>query len=639
MLEPMTKLHVIGHRKSLDPILSTLHQLGAVHLIDVATDSSAPVPPLSLDEQHQQEVENLRFLRARVQGLLALAPEMPEATDPGPVDLDRVRAELTSVAPEIERAAERADRLTEERNTLPRHIDVLRKLLPLVPELTELESYETAAVVLDARHAEVLAELNVELEGLLGGNFGIISDRLDADTVGAVVVFPRRSHAEVDLLFGREQVSRVRLPREYEHMPIGQGLAQMEKRLTTLPEEIEEARTRISDIIRPHTEWAAAARQITERLEQLEVVRKLGATPHTFVLSGWVPERRFDEIAAALTESVGPNLVVERTDPGPGEVPPVLLRNPAPARPFQTLVGLLALPRASSLDPTILMAAFLPLFFGMMLGDVAYGAVVLAIAWVAARRLRDRSPAATDIARVMILAGIWSVVWGVIYGEFLGDLGHRVWGWEPLWFNREEALEPLLIFALAVGGAHILLGMLLGLWQAGRDHNRHLLTERLGTFTSLIGLFLLVGVIAGRLPEGTMTPAIAAVVVGLVVVMVMGGPMGILMGPLELMGVVGNVLSYLRIAAIGLASVYLARVANELGAVGPVWMGVLVAGLFHTLNLALGAFSPTIQALRLHYVEFFGRFFEEGGRAYEPFGGARRARGQTAPVDRTRERS
>ena len=83
---------------------------------------------------------------------------------------------------------------------------------------------------------------------------------------------------------------------------------------------------------------------------------------------------------------------------------------------------------------------------------------------------------------------------------------------------------------------------------------------------------------------------------------------------------VGNVLSYLRIAAIGLASVYLARVANELGFSGPIWIGLLVAALFHALNLVLGVFSPTIQALRLHYVEFFGKFYEGGGKAFRPFG-------------------
>ncbi len=83
---------------------------------------------------------------------------------------------------------------------------------------------------------------------------------------------------------------------------------------------------------------------------------------------------------------------------------------------------------------------------------------------------------------------------------------------------------------------------------------------------------------------------------------------------------IGNVLSYLRIAAIGLASVYLARVANELGAAAPLLIGLVVATLFHTLNLALGAFSPTIQSLRLHYVEFFGKFYEPGGKEFSPFG-------------------
>jgi V/A-type H+-transporting ATPase subunit I len=96
--------------------------------------------------------------------------------------------------------------------------------------------------------------------------------------------------------------------------------------------------------------------------------------------------------------------------------------------------------------------------------------------------------------------------------------------------------------------------------------------------------------------------------------------MGLLLGPLELIGTVGNVLSYLRLAAIGLASVYLARVANELGTAIPLVFGIMVAALFHALNLALGTFSPTIQSLRLHYVEFFDKFHEPGGTAFRPFG-------------------
>ena len=92
------------------------------------------------------------------------------------------------------------------------------------------------------------------------------------------------------------------------------------------------------------------------------------------------------------------------------------------------------------------------------------------------------------------------------------------------------------------------------------------------------------------------------------------------MGPIEFIGLIGNVLSYLRIAAIGLASVYLAKVANDTaGMVGNLVVGTILAILIHALNLVLGAFSPTIHSLRLHYVEFFRKFYQGGGRLYEPF--------------------
>ena len=108
--------------------------------------------------------------------------------------------------------------------------------------------------------------------------------------------------------------------------------------------------------------------------------------------------------------------------------------------------------------------------------------------------------------------------------------------------------------------------------------------------------------------------------VGLVLLIAGRGALGFVMGPLELVGTLGNVLSYLRLAAVGLASTYLAMVANELTVVGPIWLGVFVGLFFHSLNLALASFSPMIQALRLHYVEFFSKFYEGGGQPFRPFG-------------------
>jgi V/A-type H+-transporting ATPase subunit I len=191
-----------------------------------------------------------------------------------------------------------------------------------------------------------------------------------------------------------------------------------------------------------------------------------------------------------------------------------------------------------------------------------------------------------------------------------------------MWFDRAspEHVMELLLLTLAVGAVHITLGLVLGIWEAAKDKSRSHLLERGGMLVGLIGLFILVGVLTDFLPQGFMNVAIASTIIGIVLLSLSIGCLGIVMGPIEFIGLIGNVLSYLRIAAIGLASVYLAKVANEVaGMLGNVVVGAIIAVLIHALNLVLGMFSPTIHSLRLHYVEFFRKFYEGGGRPYEPF--------------------
>jgi V/A-type H+-transporting ATPase subunit I len=205
------------------------------------------------------------------------------------------------------------------------------------------------------------------------------------------------------------------------------------------------------------------------------------------------------------------------------------------------------------------------------------------------------------------------VIFGFLFGEFFGDLG-RHWFGMRFWFNREEAIVPFLGLAVALGLVHVLLGLGLGVASALRGHPRIALGRGL---TALMIILIVICLLAAFeiLPAALFSPAVIALLIAFPALILVEG----IVAPVELLSTLGNILSYARIMALGTASVMLAVVANRMvGALGSTLVGVMFALLFHLVNFALGLFSPTIHALRLHYVEFFGKFYSPGGTQYRP---------------------
>jgi V/A-type H+-transporting ATPase subunit I len=431
----------------------------------------------------------------------------------------------------------------------------------------------------------------------------------------------------VRTILGGSAVRSVALPEPFEGLALNATVEAMQRRLVEVPRDIRDAEAERRALLAPHADRLAATHAaIRSELDLLSAMGSLGATQRTFVAECWIPRPRLEQLRRELARQFGTAVLVEDTRSSPYDPQaPVLMRNAGLSRHFESLVRFLELPRAGSVDPTLLMAMLLPLMFGAMVGDIGYGAILLVLAIFARRKLAPRAAPAPEVASliwVLLLGATWSILFGVLYGEVFGDLGTRVLGDWALWRERPSAraLEPLLLFAVAIGAAHVVLGLGLGAWQAIRFREHRVLLDKLGAILALAGLFGLAGWTVGGLPAGAFMPSVASIGLGLVVVMSLHGALGIVTGALDLLGRIGNILSYLRIAAVGLASAHLANVANELGSVGPIWLGLFVATFFHGLNLALAAFSPMIQALRLQYVEFFGAFFVGGGRAFTPFG-------------------
>jgi V/A-type H+-transporting ATPase subunit I len=620
----MIPVEIIGLKLDLQPTLRALRKLGCLHIDELAESPQVSARQLALDRETLSRQEEYSFLLAKLEGVLSA---LGLNIEPAPAQLtgdflEEARSGISKLASQVQSLSTRREELQSKLALLPRYEATLRKLLPMIPPSAHDPKNVSVGVLVSRVHVGVLDSIARRVLELTVGRAEVIASDVDTSTRAMFIVFPAEFTADVETLLGREDVSRLRLPEELRMGPPDMALQALKRQMVAIPREIDSVNQELAGLA---AEWGHKLAQwrtaLKEELETNSVVSRFGETDKTFVIVGWVPAKACDELEAALRESIGETVLVWKLTITPElkRSAPVALQNPKPARPFESLVRLLALPRYGHIDPTRMMAFFMPIFFGMILGDIGYGALLLILSLALLRK--RRRGVFHDVLVVLAMGSGWAIVFGLLYGEMFGTLGEQL-GMHALWFDRAspENVAGLLVMTIAVGAVHITLGLILGVWESLRDRNRGHFLERSGMLVGLIGLFFIVGILAKALPAGLMTPAIVGLILGIVLIGASLGWLGILMGPIEFIGLIGNILSYLRIAAIGLASVYLAKVANDLaGIVGNIFVGIILAVLIHALNLVLGAFSPTIHSLRLHYVEFFRKFYEGGGKPYQPY--------------------
>ncbi len=377
-------------------------------------------------------------------------------------------------------------------------------------------------------------------------------------------------------------------------------------------------------------ELRLSADRMETKLAYAEAEGRLYGMESAVALQGWVLARRIPELEDCLETF---DCAWELSDPEPEEYPdvPVALRNNKLTNALNTVTNMYSLPSYDGVDPNPLMAPFFILFYGLMMADMGYGLIMILAAVVAMRKIHPRK-GTLSFCQLLLYCGISTFIMGILTGGFFGDALSQIGkilgkpdGWGELWslFNPMTDVMTVLIGAMALGLIHLNTGMVISAVEKVKSG------DAAGAFWEEGSLWvILVGAVLAALKVGNIGGVPVVLVIGCVMLFYGGsrgakgfGKVTSLFATLynTVTGWFGDILSYSRIMALMLAGSVIATVFNTIGGIAnSLWLFIPVFLIGHCLNFALNLLGCYVHDLRLQCLEYFGKFYKDGGRAFKP---------------------
>ncbi|MDH7512119.1 MAG: V-type ATP synthase subunit I [Clostridiales bacterium] len=353
--------------------------------------------------------------------------------------------------------------------------------------------------------------------------------------------------------------------------------------------------------------------------EKLSASRLLGETEKAVYIEGWVKSEDTPRLRSILARSAEECEVFTRP-PLDGEDVPVILENPRPAEPFEVLTKLYGLPHRDSIDPTIPLAPFFFVFVGLCVSEAGYGLIMAILSLLYIRCAKPRGNA-LQFFRLLFLLGISNIILGTLVGGWFGFPIRQL-----LVIDALKDPLPFLVLALVLGFVQVCFGTLLSLIARLKKKN-----YVQAIFVQGGWLLLLPALVAYFLTKQTLWGILA--LAGASGIVFFASPrrnllarfFGGLYSLYDISRYLGDVLSYSRLLALGMATSVIAMVVNTLSqtALGIPWVGWLFAALIfaggHLFNLIISFLGGFVHSMRLQFVEFFTKFFQPGGKPFKPF--------------------
>ena len=636
MIAGMKKLTLAAPTSDIDRLVSELVWLESVEIADRPADSALP-PGVRTCDNTRLAAENDRDLARLAAASETLAPYgsgkkgrfLPEAL---------TRTEFEALDNETEKAlalAARVEDLTKERASLKAQItkaeNDITALAPFLLYNQPISADETRQCTIFKGTFSKLLSRETVLQKLdeTGTDYGIEFYGTSAE-FNYVCVITLKRDADV---FGKALAEAGFARILFSDMP---GTAKEETdRLKRVAADAQRALDESEQTLRELAKSRLLLDKVYDRLSAKGVRERvkgsLCETQSTCLLSGWVPDVYRDKVERVL-ETFDCCYTFE--EPAADEKVPVKLINKKLATPFEAVLGMYSYPDYRGIDPTFIMSIFYFVIFGLIMQDVLYGLMLLVGGRVLLKALHAKPGSSLyKLIEMFSICGVSTMICGVLFGGYFGDLpsafavhmlGITDFPELAVAFNPVTNPIPYLAVSLGIGAVHLITGMLIKAYMLIKDGHVLDAVFDIGLWLVLfagIGLLVIV-------PSVGKWVALAGAV-GLVLTQGRAEKnliMKFLKGVLSLYDIVSylsDLLSYSRIMALGLSGAIIAQVVNLIGTLGgPTVTGfivlVLAMALGHTMNLALNLLGAFVHTARLQYIEFFGKFYIDGGEPFKP---------------------
>ncbi|WFO75516.1 ATPase [Desulfurococcaceae archaeon MEX13E-LK6-19] len=639
----MYKALIVVSKNDRDKTIKVLQKTGLLH---IAEKEQKVVDYIKLLDRIRRGLDKIEYMFSYIRGMVI--DVKITVNDIIETDIEKILNDVDDMYEKIRFLEDSIRRLREKINTLQN----LHTMLSLLPRNLSLDY-----ISFDGKYvsAKLIYGPISSVNAFLEETRVVVEYKVThQEHVLAIIIYPKFIEEEVLKNIRLQGITLIQIPTEYmeKYRLIGELVTALVNEAKSLSEKVSETEKQLDNYIKQIIEDLAKYKIILENTyKKIEAITNTVPRKYLTLIEGWVPKKYVDKLYSALG-SHGIKCYIDLKEPSAVDEPPSLLDNPPVINYYEPIVKFLGVPRYNEWDPTPIISYSFALFYGLMIGDMGYAIALILITFLLLDKLAGYSESIDYIKfkKSFIVSNIVGFAVGLISGTFLGDVSDRL-GFRPALtslFGGISAIftDPLmfLVASIIIGLIHVNIAHIIALIKFIKNKSVGEILSETGLFVSeIFGIpYIMYKMLHVSLPfinDYNASLFLYGALVGVLMIIVgmiksMGG-LGLLMWIFNITGLLGDVLSYSRIAGVGLATIYLATSFNTMASMAynglvsmmhgnpvGVALGIVVALLIaifgHFINTALSAIGAFIHSLRLCFVEFLTKFYEGTGYPFEP---------------------